>query len=549
MKRIGVVLVAVFIVASGDGGVAQRSATLRVQATSLDDVRRWDGYVTQQARNGALRVRRVDRDPALPNRTLERLAQFHEGVPVWGAEVVRDSERGVPYAIFGAVASDLTLSTQPALDRRAAVSTVAALAGTTGRILRQPELVILPLAAGGHALAYTAVLALENGVFRIFIDAHDGTELMRYSELQTQAAVGTGRGVLGDTKKLSVRRDGAIYRADDQLRPPVLVTYDARNNFARALDMLEGAPALTQDLASDSDNDWNDVAAVDGHTHIGWSYDYYYKRHGRRGLDNQDRPIASVINALTPQAALAAPPDVLGQFVLNAFWCGVCGQNGAGMMFFGNGIPSGFIFIPTGQHIGYMAGGLDVVAHELTHAVIDSSSQLIYMNESGALNEAFADMMGTSVEFFYQTPGNGLGQADYLLAEDVVRGVVMPLNGFRSMSNPSQFGDPDHYSLRYVGPADGGGVHTNSAIANQAFYLAIEGGTNRTSGLPVQGVGAANREQIERVFYRAFVFMLTPSATFSMARATTIQAARDLYGANSAAERAVTQAWTAVGVF
>jgi Zn-dependent metalloprotease len=38
------------------------------------------------------------------------------------------------------------------------------------------------------------------------------------------------------------------------------------------------------------------------------------------------------------------------------------------------------------------------------------------------------------------------------------------------------------------------------------------------------------------------------SSTFSVARAATIQAARDLYGAGSAPERAVTQAWTAVGV-
>jgi Zn-dependent metalloprotease len=42
--------------------------------------------------------------------------------------------------------------------------------------------------------------------------------------------------------------------------------------------------------------------------------------------------------------------------------------------------------------------------------------------------------------------------------------------------------------------------------------------------------------------------MLPPSADFSMARAATIQAARDLVGADSAPERALTQAWDAVGV-
>ena len=117
------------------------------------------------------------------------------------------------------------------------------------------------------------------------------------------------------------------------------------------------------------------------------------------------------------------------------------------------------------------------------------------------------------------------------------------------MANPGLYGDPDHYSRRFTGPQDNGGVHINSGIANQAFYLAIEGGTNRTSGRTVQGVGAANREQIEKVFYRAFTLLLPANSTFLTARVATIQAARDLYGTGGAVERAVTQAWDAVGVF
>ncbi len=117
-----------------------------------------------------------------------------------------------------------------------------------------------------------------------------------------------------------------------------------------------------------------------------------------------------------------------------------------------------------------------------------------------------------------------------------------------SMENPGLFGDPDHYSNRFTGPEDNGGVHTNALIATHAFYLAIEGGTNGTSGLGVAGVGAANRDQIEDIFYRAFVTLLPSNATFSIARAATIQAAQDLNGAGSAAEQAVIEAWTAVGV-
>jgi thermolysin len=91
-------------------------------------------------------------------------------------------------------------------------------------------------------------------------------------------------------------------------------------------------------------------------------------------------------------------------------------------------------------------------------------------------------------------------------------------------------------------------VHGNSTIASHAFFLAVEGGTNRTSGLTVDGVGPAHRDQIERAFLRAFLYMLPSSATFEDARAATAQSARDLYGEGSSAERAISAAWSAVGV-
>ena len=209
---------------------------------------------------------------------------------------------------------------------------------------------------------------------------------------------------------------------------------------------------------------------------------------------------------------------------------------------FGEGLPAGFTL--DGQVWDFLAGAIDIVAHELTHGVTEFTSNLIYRDESGALNESFSDMMGTGVEFFFQPPGNDLAlRADYLVGEDAIRP-----GGLRSMSDPASKGDPDHYSKRFLGPEDNGGVHINSAIPNQVFYLAIEGGTNRTSGLSVQGVGGGNRDQIEKVFYRTVTQLLPANATFAMARAASIQASRDLFGVNSAAERAVTQAWTAVGV-
>ena len=131
--------------------------------------------------------------------------------------------------------------------------------------------------------------------------------------------------------------------ADDRLRPPVLTTFDMRGNLNRALNVaVLGAPLFVSDIAADADNDWQDVSAVDAHAYIGWTYDYYFKRHGRRGLDNRDRPLVSLINAITQQGALTTPPE-FADFVLNAFWCGACGPGGVGVMFFGNGIPPNFV--------------------------------------------------------------------------------------------------------------------------------------------------------------------------------------------------------------
>ena len=79
------------------------------------------------------------------------------------------------------------------------------------------------------------------------------------------------------------------------LRPPSLQTYDMRGDWRRVIDYLNNVANLTtNDLASDSDNDWTDGAIVDAHTYSGWRlYDYFFKRFNRRGLDNADVAIGA----------------------------------------------------------------------------------------------------------------------------------------------------------------------------------------------------------------------------------------------------------------
>lgn len=525
----------------------------RLSAVAATDVRDWDNRLIRMERDGMLKSRRSDPDTMLPGRTHERLDQYYSGIPVWGGEALRQTDsQGTAVTVFGSLYSGFSLDVTPTLTPADAAKVFERATGHQPSAGLQPALWILPKDEGA-VLVYLATEFTGTELPVLFINAKTGVVEQRYDNLQRQTpAVGSGTGVLGDTKKVSTAAYAGAYVADDLMRPPLLMTYDMKGVFSRTYAILAGATTPSwADVATSTNNTWTDGAAVDGHTYIGWTYDYYYKRFGRRGLDNSNKPMRAIVHPVGP-----TDPNYAARYsiyVRNAFWCATCGADGRGYMVFGDGNRPGYYDGDLGQKFAPLAGALDVVAHELTHAVTTSTSNLTYAGESGALNEAFSDMMGVSAEFFYQSTGSGQLKADYVLGEDVVTAYLPgTLSGSRSLADPKVYGDPDHYSLRLIGPYDEahdyGYVHSNSLIGGHAFYLAIEGGTNRTSKLSVTGVGAANREQIEKVFYRGFTYYLTSNATFSTARAATIRAAQDLYGIGSAVERAVTQAWTAVGV-
>jgi bacillolysin len=515
---------------------AQDSRSARVVAPrSLAERRDWDRRVDGMLRQRELRVRTTRADALVRGRTHQRADQYHRGVRVFGADVTRQLRDGLTVSTFGRLYDAVDVDTTPVVGEERAREIVEQRAGVTLGASRWPELVVLPH-DGTFSLAWHVRAATGSDLRRYFIDARTGGVLLEYSDRKTQTRVGRGRGVLGDSKKVSITPSAGQFVTRDELRPAPIVTYDMRGDYRRIVDILNGAvPISASDVAVDTDNDWTDGAVVDAHVYAGWSYDYFFKRFNRRGLDNANLPIRSFVHPVRRLDAFSDVFEDFPEFFVNA------GYFGDGVMIYGVGLPAGTTL--GGQAWDFMSGGLDVVTHELAHGVTEFTSDLIYRNESGALNEAFSDIMAAGSEFFFQRPGPNVMQADYLVGEDVVRP-----GGFRSMSDPQAFGDPDHYSRRFTGAQDNGGVHINSGIANHAFYLAVEGGRNRTSGLVVQGVGAANREQIERVFFRAFTDLLPANATFALARAATVQSARDLFGADSPPERAVAQAWTAVGV-
>jgi Zn-dependent metalloprotease len=201
---------------------------------------------------------------------------------------------------------------------------------------------------------------------------------------------------------------------------------------------------------------------------------------------------------------------------------------------------------------------------------------ILVADHSGALDEGLSDIFGTAVEFAFHPGGAGALRADYTIGED-----LLDIGVIRSLQNPASIAvdaargvfHPDHISRRIafalvalpngalalsnlgfvgstpvvlIGPDDGG-VHMNSTILSHAFYLAIEGGQNRTSGLQVRGVGTANRAQIERVFFRAVRDLLPSVTSFAQIGPVLRQAAIDVHGAGSPPAIAIQDALSAVG--
>ncbi len=238
-------------------------------------------------------------------------------------------------------------------------------------------------------------------------------------------------------------------------------------------------------------NNWNDrPEGVSAHYNGGSAYEYFRNTFNRNSITGNGQSILSFVNVV----------DEYENSMGNAFW------NGIGI-YYGNG----------DDFFNSLGRALDVAGHEMSHGVIESTANLEYRNESGAMNEAFADIFGAMID-----------RDDWTIGEDVVKLSAFPSGALRDLSNPhndATTGDflsgwqPMHYSERYVGPDDNGGVHWNSGIINHAFYLFAQ---------------SQSREIAEQVFYRALTTYLIRSSEFKELRFAVVQSAMDLFSSEVA---------------
>lgn len=358
----------------------------------------------------------------------------------------------------------------------------------------------------------------------IFIDAQTGEKVFEYNNLQT----GSGNSLYSGTVTIDTSSSGSTFYMEDLTRRMGTFNMNSTGNETTGT-------GGTQSRYTGTDDVWSataERAGVDAHYGAAKTYDYYKNIHGRNGINGSNGP-GTTTAAANSSISLVSSRVHFGTQYNNAFWY----QN---KMSYGDGDGSNFTPLVT----------LDIAGHEMTHGVTEYEANLTYANESGAMNESMSDVFGAMVELY--ADGGTISANTWKIGEDAYTPSTSG-DALRYMDNPHLAGnggytandDPDHYSERYTGSADSGGVHINSGIGNHAFYLAVVGGTHHLSGVTVTGIGATDAA---RIWYRALSVYMTSGTNFSGSRTAMLNAATDLFGSSSAQYNTIATTWCAVGV-
>lgn len=280
--------------------------------------------------------------------------------------------------------------------------------------------------------------------------------------------------------------------------------------------------------------------ALDAHWGMEKIYDFYSTKFGRNSFDDSGSIIKNHINPNNYFGDAGLPNNAF--FDPNSMFNGL----GYGTMVYGSG--DGELYSPLTS--------LDVVAHEFTHAVVQfnkglsaallGKGGLFYQGESGALNESFADIFGTVIEFYGSAnPNWEIGEKFKLQSPFFDRSMKYPKSG--SPKQPNSYRGT--YWIDTSSPRDYGGVHYNSGVQNFWFYLLSNGGTGKVdnTGSPyaVSGIGIDKASQI--AYYNLMNFQ-TENATYLDSYNGSLDVTEILFGNPSAEYTAVKNAWYAVGI-
>ncbi len=468
-----------------------------------------------------LKVKSVEFDEL--NMAHTKVFQTVNEIPVWeGEAIVHLKSDGSLRTITDNLKDSIIVNTQPNFTAEEAEKFAVQMYDGAAELSENPKVTLWVFRGKTRDhLTYRVEMPRLDGTEHtsipvIFVDAQTGEKVFEYDNLQTASGVSLYSGTVNITTDLV----GSTYYMEDTTRK--MGTFNFNNGTTTAARY------------TDTNDVWDATAqkaGVDAHYGAAATYDYYKNVHGRNGIDGNSGP-GSVTSADGTVSLVSSRVHYSTNYN-NAYWNGTA-------MTYGDGDGTTFTPLVT----------LDICGHEMTHGVTERTANLTYSNESGALNESMSDVFGAMVEL--RARGGTITTDTWKIGEQAYTPSTAG-DALRYMDNPhaksgggyTADDDPDHYSERYTGTSDNGGVHINSGIGNKAFYLVAAGGTHHLSGVTVSGIGTS---AAEKIWYRGLTVYMTSSTNFSGARTATLNAATDLYGSASTQYNTTATAWCAVGV-
>lgn len=280
------------------------------------------------------------------------------------------------------------------------------------------------------------------------VDAHDGEVVLHYSAAPRAAATTPevpirchGVDELGVRHEFYGRAVDGGFALHDPLRG--LQTLDlAGGDISVEPIRLPKAPIRHPEAEFGAEFG----AAVAAHVNVARVLDFYRSILLRDSVDDRGLEIVSVVHCISSEDE--DPPD-WG----NAIWWN-------GRMWYGQ------MRTPDGETRS-LSGYLDIIAHELTHGLIEHTADLIYKGQSGALNESLCDIFGVIVANWYQV---GTDSDTDKWSWQIGPGLGEDGKQIRDLQDPTRTGDPGHMKDYLRTRHDDGGVHTNSNIHNKAAY-------------------------------------------------------------------------------
>ncbi|RDV12745.1 M4 family peptidase [Arthrobacter sp. RT-1] len=367
----------------------------------------------------------------------------------------------------------------------------------------------------GHGLGRRPVPPSYN----YLVDAHNGEILFCYSAAPTALAVPARcKGIDEDEEEQTffgelVAPNETTCRLNDPRR--MVRTYDLK--FAD-IDNNPRDPDFPVEAAS-SDYGTTNRAAVSAHANASRVLDFYNVVLQRNGIDDQGMDLISLVNVTA--SSMQAPP-----VLLNAFWF-------RHRMWYGQ--------IQKNGRLVSLSRFLDVIAHELTHGVIETTSNLVYATQSGALNESFADIAGVIIKNWYEAPD----RADVSTWDwEIGPGLRPDERPLRNFADPSRTGHPKHMdNFRHLRPGelpsganDQGWVHFNSNIHNKAVHNLLTMENNGVRVFTVEDVAVLTHLGMAR---------LTPLATFPEALQALVDVGQTYFGGDAQKQEKVDSIRTA----